>query len=193
MKNKRLNIKYYELLARRIRQKDTAAFTELYNATYPDFFRYACYILKDHHLAQDALQEIYISIYKNIASLKEDRLLYPWMRQITYHVCCDLLRRSSNISRHEGVDLSEWQDAGNSLFSVEDSLREVFDNDLYEHMSAWLSELPYHVRTAFTLRHINGLKLEEIADFMDCSLSSVKRYIKTARTHLQKRMKEYQR
>lgn len=62
MKNKRLNIKYYELLARRIRQKDTAAFTELYNATYPDFFRYACYILKDHHLAQDALQEIYISI-----------------------------------------------------------------------------------------------------------------------------------
>ena len=56
-----------------------------------------CYILKDPHLSQDALQEIYVLTYKNISTLKTDRLIYSWMKQITYHVCCDFLRRTSNI------------------------------------------------------------------------------------------------
>ena len=191
MKKKRFDTKYYALLSKRIRQKDAAAFTELYNATYSDFYRYACYILKDPHLAQDTLQDIYILAYRNISALKYDRLLYQWMRQITYHVCCDYFRRSSNITRHETGDFSAWLDTGGGICSADDSLREIFDRDLYKHAAEWLDELPANVKEAFTLRYQNELKLEEIADFMGCSLSSVKRYIKTAQGHLKTRLEDY--
>ena len=92
MENK-FDIEYYTLLARRIRKQDEDAFTELYHATYNNLYRYAYYFLKDAYLAQDALHEIYIIVYRSISSLKEDRLLYPWMKQITYHVCCDFQKK----------------------------------------------------------------------------------------------------
>lgn len=186
----KFNSDYYEYLAKRIRKHDKNAFTELYNATYDDLYRYAFYFLKDSHMAQDALQEIYISVYKNISTLKSDRLLYSWIRQITYHVCCDFTRKKNSISTYEtyGVsdDVSFLQIADSG-----DSLQDIWDQDLSEHLDEWLKELSPHVRQAFILRYQNGLKLEEIADFMNCSLSSVKRYLNTSRDFLRTRLDKY--
>lgn len=83
MASKKFNTEYYAFLAKRIREHDQKAFTELYYATYDDLYRYTFYFIKDGHMAQDALQEVYISIYKNISSLKSDKLFYSWMKQIT--------------------------------------------------------------------------------------------------------------
>ena len=94
-------IEYYALLAERIRAQDTDAFTEFYHATYNDLYRYAYYFLKDAHLAQDALHEIYILVWRSISSLKENRLFYAWLKQITYHVCCDFQRKHSSVASHE--------------------------------------------------------------------------------------------
>ena len=98
MAGKKFNTEYYEFLAKRIREHDCDAFTELYHDTCSSLYQYAFYFLKDAHMAQDALQEVYISVYKNIDSLKTDRLLFPWMKQITYHVCCDFTRKNAAIT-----------------------------------------------------------------------------------------------
>lgn len=190
MANKKFDTQYYEFLAKRIRAHDKGAFTELYNATYDSLYRYALYFLKDPHMAQDALQEIYISIYKNISMLKSDRLMYSWIRQITYHICCDFLRKNKNISQHEAGGLAEEADFL-SLSDDADSFQEIWDEDLSRHLDEYLKELPPQARQAFILRYQSELKLEEIADFMCCSLSSVKRYINTAREHLRKQISKY--
>lgn len=186
----KFNSNYFEYLAKCIRRHDKNAFTELYNTTSEDLYRYAFYFLKDSHTAQDALQEIYISIYKNISSLKSDRLLYSWIRQITYHVCCNFMRKKNSISTYETYvisdDVSILQIADSS-----DSLQDIWDQDLFEHLKEWLNDLSPNPRHAFILRYQNGLKLEEIADFMDCSLSSVKRYLNTARKFLRTRLEKY--
>ena len=91
MIHKSFDAKYLAYLARFIRKRDKEAFVELYNYTHKKIDQYALQFLKDPHLAQDAVQEIYILIYKNIDSLKEDSLFLSWMNQITYHVCCDFL------------------------------------------------------------------------------------------------------
>lgn len=85
MIHKSFDAKYLTYLARFIRKRDKEAFAELYNYTHKKIDQYALQFLKDPHLAQDAVQEIYILIYKNIDSLKEDSLFLSWMNQITYH------------------------------------------------------------------------------------------------------------
>ena len=186
----KFNSDYFEYLAKRIRKHDKNAFTELYNTTYDDLYRYAFYFLKDRHAAQDALQEIYISVYKNISSLKSDRLLYSWIRQITYHVCCNFVRKKNSISTYETYGISD-SDSFLQIADSGDSLQDIWDQDLSEHLDEWLKDLSPHSRQAFILRYQNGLKLEEIADFMDCSLSSVKRYLNTARKFLRTHLEKY--
>lgn len=139
-------------------------------------------LLHDPDDVHDALQEIYMSVYENIGSLRLDRLLVPWMRQIAYHVCCDMLRRDLP-RRERTVDLSD-----NTLppQSADLSLRQVYDRDTWERVMGILSRLPVKVQQAFTLRYEFGMKLEEIAGSMGVSPASVKRYINMARAALQR-------
>lgn len=173
---------YYALLADRIRAGDHDAFAELYNATHGMLYRSVQYFLRDPDDIRDALQEIYISVYKNIGSLKIDRLLVPWMRQIAYHTCCDFVRQQK-AAREMSVSLDDGELPPH--LSENDPFRQVFDQDAWERVNAALARRPVKERQAFLLRYETGLKLEEIASFMGVSLASVKRYIHAAQTALQ--------
>ncbi len=188
MASKKFNTEYYAFLAKRIRDHDQKAFTELYYATYDDLYRYTFYFIKDAHMAQDALQEVYISIYKNISSLKSDRLFYSWIKQITHHVCCDFLRKSGSITNHEALGIEKKMQVPDD----KDAFQNIWDQDISDQLRIWLDELPSHSRQAFILRYQDNLKLEEIADFMGCSLSSVKRYLNSAKDFLKKKLAVYQ-
>ena len=188
MASKKFNTEYYAFLAKRIREHDQKAFTELYYATYDDLYRFAFYFIKDAHMAQDALQEVYISIYKNIFSLKSDKLFYSWIKQITRHVCRDFLRKNGRIFNHEALVIEE----NLQIPDEKDVFQNIWDEDMSDQLRIWLDELPSHSRQAFILRYQNCLKLEEIADFMGCSLSSVKRYLNTAKDFLKKKLAAYQ-
>lgn len=181
---------YYAYLAQRVRLGDEAAFAELYEQTFGLLHRYALYFLRDRELAMDALQEIYIAVYKNIGSLKLDRLLLPWMKQIAYHVCCDM---AGDARRRQALPLPGEEDSGEPGYLPEDAslsedecFRAVFDRDLSRRLYRALDELPQKESMAFRLRYERGLKLEEVADFMGVSLASAKRYIASARQALQK-------
>lgn len=189
MKIMTFDYQYYAFLAARIRKKDDSAFTEFYEATYQEFYRYAYYFLKDTYLAQDALQEIYISIYQNIDTLKSDKLFMPWAKQIAYHLCCDFARRRKN-QKDEVTDFSD-ESVFSSLLQEDIGFQSAADKDFNQRLSEFLNEMPVHVRRAFILRYDHQLKLEEIADFMNCSLSSVKRYIKTAHKLLKEKFVKY--
>ena len=73
-------------------------------------------------------------------------------------------------------------------YSDSESFQSVYDRDITSQVRAILDKRPQKERMAFLLRYENGLKLEEIADFMGISLASVKRYIKSAKSVLEKRL-----
>lgn len=175
---------YYGMLVQRIRAGDADAFTELYRATYNDMHRRVCALLHDPDDVHDALQEIYMSVWVNIGSLRLDRLVLPWMRQIAYHVCCDMLRR--DLPRREAT--AELDEENIPAQSAESSFRQVYDRDTVQQAARILARLPVRVRQAFYLRYDAGMKLEDIAGFMGVSVTSVKRYIKAAKTALQQEL-----
>lgn len=170
---------YFALLASRIRERDPDAFAELYDATNKMLYRRISYFLHDSDDAQDAMQEVYMSVYKNIRNLKLDRLLVPWMLQITYHICCDFAREAK--ARQDFS--AELIDATSSGYQ-DDPYRLANDRDAWKQVNAFLARRPFKERQAFLLRYENGLKLEEIADFMGVSLATVKRYITAVRESL---------
>ena len=60
------NHQYLAGLVIRFKQRDTDAFAELYALTYNKVYNYARHYLKDEYLAQDAMQEVFISAFRNI-------------------------------------------------------------------------------------------------------------------------------
>lgn len=69
-----LNHQHLARLVVRFKQQDTDAFAELYILTYNKVYNYARRYLKDEHLAQDAMQEVYLAAYRNIDKLSDPTL-----------------------------------------------------------------------------------------------------------------------
>lgn len=136
------------------------------------------------------MQEIYISIYKNIDTLKEDSLFQSWMTQITYHICCDFARKVRN-TQYEQTDFSSDPKVLN-IPSDDDFFRDISAQDFLAHYREALDHLPFAERQAFLLRYEHDFKLDEIAGFLGCSLSSVKRYLRSSRKLLAEQLRSYQ-
>ena len=82
-----LDYQYLANVVKRAQAGDSDAFAELYAATYQKQYRFAYSYLKDEYLAQDAVQETYISVLKGLGKLKDPRLFVSWLNQISFRVC----------------------------------------------------------------------------------------------------------
>lgn len=159
---------------------DSDAFAGLYALTYDKTYRYAYHYLKDSHLAQDALQEIYILALKHIDRLSEPTLFIAWLNRISFHVCYDMSHKLNQFETAPSdlMDLAEIEsntDTPENLY--------VSKNE-YEILHDAIEKLPFHEKQVIILRFYRDMKLEEIADTLAISRSSVKRHIASAKEHL---------
>lgn len=178
---------YIAALVTRIQNNDSNAFAELYALTYQKEYNFACNYLKDPVLAQDALQETYIRAYKNIARLKEARLFVSWLHSINFRVCYTMLEKKKNTLENLGDE--SYHNIVDSNPSNNPESQTIQQNELSE-MQDFLARLPSKERQAITMRYINQMTLEDIARVMDCSLSSVKRYLVNGRKVMKTYMNE---
>ena len=162
-------------------ENDSDAFAELYALTYKHIYNYAGHYLRDEYLAQDAVQETYISALKNIKNIKDPSLFVAWINQICFHVC---------------YDMSEKGDKGGEVNS---EFLELLHDELTDHnpeaqleagnetdaVKAAVSKLPFNEQQVIVMRYYNEMKLEEIADALQISRSSVKRYLQSGKDHLE--------
>lgn len=183
-----LDYKYLAKLVSRAQIGDSDAFAELYAATYKRQYHYAYRYLKDEYLAQDALQETYILALKSIASLKDPSLIISWLNQINFRVCYNLHKKQQRYNSEMGAGgdalLTEALNTGEGLgrpSSPEDTVIKV---DSYEYLMNQILKLPFTESQVILLKYYQNLKLTEIAQLMDISLSSVKRYLNSGRKHL---------
>lgn len=165
---------------------DSDAFAELYALTYKHIYNYAGHYLRDQYLAQDAVQETYISALKNIKNIKDPSLFVAWLNQICFHVCYDMSKRLQ-----KGDDVSS-------------EFLELLKDDLLEHnpeitteiideseiVNRAVKKLPFNEQQVIVMRYYNEMKLEDIAAALSISRSSVKRYLISGRDHLEKLLRK---
>lgn len=185
---KELDIQYLTGLVLRARQNESDAFSELYAMTYNKVYNYARHYLRDDYLAQDALQEIYISILKNLSKLNDPTLFIAWMNRICFNVCFDMTKkRDSADSSPLSSELVDIIEDKHPLANPEATLQK---KDEYSRLMQALESLPFQEHQVIVMRYFNDMKLEDIADACEISRSSVKRYLANGQRTLKQLLKE---
>ena len=176
-----LDYDYIAKLVQKTKEGDSDAFAELYTATYQQQYRTAYRFVRDQHQAQDIIQDVYIIVLKNIDSFKNPRLFISWLGQINFRVCYDYTKKAKR--RGEQFMPTDEMSYFASSDSVEDA---VVDGILHSELQDYILSLPPKQSQAIIMKYFNNMTLEEIADAMNLSKSTIKRELAKARDTLRK-------
>jgi RNA polymerase sigma-70 factor, ECF subfamily len=122
--------------------------------------------------AEDILQEVFIRIYKNIDSLKDEQKLTSWIFQITRNVIIDYYRSKKDSKEFDDEIISTNIGEEDSIIKLSVGL-----NEFIEHLSPIYKE-------AIQLTEIEGLKQIELAEKLGISLTGAKSRVQRARQQL---------
>ena len=135
-------------------------------------YRYALLRVKDTHVAEDLVQETFISALEGLAAFKGGSSVRTWLVGILKHKILDYFRRStreivsSDLTALEGETedetfnrLEQWRHAPSSWKDSPDKLLE--NKEFWKVFVHCLDGLPESFRRAFALRELDGLGTEE--------------------------------
>lgn len=177
-----LDYEYLAELVKKAQRGDNNAFAELYAATYQRQYRYSYKYLRDEHLAQDALQDTFIQALNSIQNLQNPELFVAWLSRINFRVCFDIKKKQ----REDLMDEETMQKVNEvyvSDLNVED---EIIRIDSRQYIMNQVMNLPLTESQVIVQHYYQKLKINEIAQNLDISRSSVKRYLRSGKEHLKK-------
>ena len=120
--------------------------------------------------AQDAAQEVFLRLYKNIVKIRDDSTVEAWLYRVTVNVCQDVRRKIGAQPTGSFVDRGEP--------ATHDQAIEM------DQVMAFIAELPDKERAALVLRELEGLSTGEVAAALGSSAATVRSQISSARAKL---------
>ncbi len=179
-------------LVSRIKVNDQRAFKELVNKYQNKIFMIAYGILKNEDDAYDAVQEVFLKVYKYIQNFQENSTLYTWIYRITYNVSIDLYRKKRGEYSVEFGDTSKIDPNVDSLARrVETPFEKIEQKELSERVDFALSQLTEEHRTILVLREFEGLSYDEISEITSTPKGTVMSRLYHARLNLKKFLEEF--
>ena len=143
--------------------------------------------------ARDVVQEAFLRAYRGLKGFKGEAKFSSWLYRITLNLCRDWIRRERRapiVQVPEGVDPVDLADAQISPSeSVEDL---VGRREMSRAVAKAMAELPEEQRVAIMLREYHGLTFQEIADQLECPLSTVKTRLYQGLSVLRRRLERRQ-
>ena len=159
------------------------AFDKIYRLTYKKVYFLSLSISKDEDLTNDIIQEVYISVAKNISYLKNDIFFISWLNKITYNTTIKELKKKSKI----GIPCSD-EDLHSNLVNVEDPLVKYLEDEGARDIVINIMELKEKYRTVFILKYLNNYKIKEISKIVGCPEGTVKSRLNSAKKVLKKKL-----
>ena len=151
------------------------------------FVAYSSYVAAiAHRLAgrdaevDDVVQEVFLRAVKGLHTLKDEKALKGWLATVTVRVVKRRLWKRG-VARKLGFGTPP-PDEGKSIAPGASPEQQALLGQVYQIMD----RLPSAQRLAWTLRHVQGQKLEEVAHTCGCSLATAKRHIKAAHEYIQR-------
>ncbi|MBB6056403.1 MAG: RNA polymerase sigma factor RpoE [Gammaproteobacteria bacterium] len=139
----------------------------------------------------DVVQEVFISAYRFLPSFRNDSAFYTWLYRIAVNTAKNYL--VSNGRRPPGVDVdiidAEQYDSGEALRDIASPERLLSSDQVRQTVMDALQSLPEDLRTVITLRELEGLSYEEIAEIIGCPVGTVRSRIFRAREFIDNRLK----
>lgn len=174
------------LLVERVQSGDREAFGLLVSKYQRKLLRLVMRLVRDPAEAEDVTQEAFIKAYRALPGFRGESAFYTWLYRIGVNTAKNWLmahgRRMPTVSDiTSDNDESNGVDEGGLLRDDETPDRLLMSKQIGETVNAAMDALPEDLRTAISLREIEGLSYEEIAQVMDCPIGTVRSRIFRAR------------
>ncbi|MFZ5503009.1 MAG: RNA polymerase sigma factor RpoE [Pseudomonadota bacterium] len=171
-------------LVERVQRGDKQAFNLLVSKYQRRLGRLISRFVRDPAEAEDVTQDAFIKAYRALPSFRGDSAFYTWLYRIGINTAKNYLlslkRRPPSSTPFDAEEAEAFEDAG-LLREVSTPENELMSKQVVDAVHATLQQLPEDLRSALTLREIDGLSYEEIAVVMDCPIGTVRSRIFRAR------------
>jgi len=171
-------------LVERAQRGDKHAFELLVTKYQRKLVRLLSRFIRDSSEVEDVAQEAFIKAYRALPSFRGDSAFYTWLYRIGINTAKNhLVAMGRRAPTSTSMDAEEAEDLGETelLQDVNTPENQMMSRQVAETVNQTLEKLPEELRTAITLREMEGLSYEEIASIMNCPIGTVRSRIFRAR------------
>jgi len=179
-------------LVARVQKGDKSAFDLLVRKYQHKIVKLVSRYVRDRAEVEDIAQETFIKAYRALRGFRGESAFYTWLYRIAINTAKNyLVSQGRRPLAVEPLADDEGGPDGLVLNLREDSTPEhnVLAEEIARTVEQAIGALPEDLRTAITLREIEGLSYEEIAEIMDCPIGTVRSRIFRAREAIDRDLK----
>jgi len=183
------------VLVERVRLGDPRAFEMLVVKYQRRIERLIGRMVRDVDLVQDIAQETFIRAYRALPQFRGESAFYTWLYRIAVNTAKKALvelRRDPLVSENALASVDEADETSrveNELSDGETPEAILASREIAAAVNAAIDALSEDLRQAITLREIEGLSYEEIAEVMNCPIGTVRSRIFRAREAIAARLR----
>ena len=180
-----------QALVERVQKGDKKAFDILVLKYQQRVMNILSRYVRDPHEVQDLAQETFITAYRALATFRGDSAFYTWVYRIAINTAKNFIVAQGRRPPRDDIEASEAEQ-----YSGADGLREhasperiLLKDEIAEMVFSTIDELPEDLKMAITLREIEGLSYDEIAETMSCPIGTVRSRIFRARETIDEKLR----
>ncbi|WP_045736679.1 RNA polymerase sigma factor RpoE [Xanthomonas sp. MUS 060] len=170
-------------LVRRVQRGESAAFDVLVRKYQHRIVGLIGRYIADWSECQDVAQDSFIRAYRAIGSFRGDAQFSTWLHRIAVNTAKNYLIAHKRRPPTDDIDVpdAEQLDSGARLRDTNTPEGELMRHELERTVMQAVDALPEELRTAITLREVDGMRYEDIAQKMGCPIGTVRSRIFRAR------------
>lgn len=178
-------------LVRRVQQGESAAFDLLVRRYQHRVVALVSRYVGDWSEAQDVAQDAFIRAYRAIGSFRGDAQFYTWLHRIAINTAKNHLQAMKRRPPNADIDVGDAEhfDAALQMRDTDTPERELLRNEVEQAVMRSVNALPRELRLAITLREVDGLSYDEIAQRLDCPIGTVRSRIFRAREAIDRELR----
>ena len=179
-----------EQLVERVQRGDKNAFNLLVKKYQHKVVNLVARYLNNQGDVPDVAQEAFIKAYRALPTFRGESAFYTWLYRIAVNTAKNYLTSQGRRPPSSDVeaDEAEYYGGGEALQEVATPENLALTDEIKRTVFAAIEALPEDLRTAITLREMEGLSYEEIAEIMDCPVGTVRSRIFRAREAIDKKL-----
>lgn len=177
-------------LVRRVQAGDSRAFDALVRKYQQKILQLVMRYVHDPEAAQDVAQEAFIKAYRGLKGFRGDSAFYTWLYRIAINAAKNYLASKARKVPDTDVETAdaELMEGAEAMRDQGTPERELLSDEIKRTVLRAVEELPEDLRTAITLREVEGMSYDQIAQAMECPIGTVRSRIFRAREAIDRKL-----